>query len=118
MEAAAVADAPRSPVPLEPGSPLAVIAFAPGSTALAAEAEPALRRAAAEAAGGAGSGARLLRVVGHGAETALAVDRARAVGLRLMRLGVPADRLRLSAGPEGGAAADEARLFLGAGEGR
>ena len=82
------------------------IAFDPGSATLPAGARPALKQWLSEAND---QGARV-KIVAEGAVPALALDRARAVGLALVQGGLPADRLELSHtdGPGG----DRARVFL------
>jgi outer membrane protein OmpA-like peptidoglycan-associated protein len=82
------------------------IAFDPGSATLPAGARPALKQWLSEAND---QGARV-KIVAEGAAPALALDRARAVGLALVQGGLPADRLELSHtdGPGG----DRARVFL------
>jgi outer membrane protein OmpA-like peptidoglycan-associated protein len=82
------------------------IAFDPGSATLPAGARPVLKQWLSEANA---QGARV-RIVADGAAPALALDRARAVGLALVQGGLPADRLELSHtdGPGG----DRARVFL------
>jgi outer membrane protein OmpA-like peptidoglycan-associated protein len=55
-----------------------------------------------------------IRIVGEAAAPALALDRARAVGLALVQGGVPADRLELTLAH--GGSGDQARLFLAAPE--
>ena len=55
-----------------------------------------------------------IRIVGEAAAPALALDRARAVGLALVQGGVAADRLELTLAH--GGSGDQARLFLAAPE--
>ncbi|MGH6900493.1 MAG: hypothetical protein ACREJ5_28750, partial [Geminicoccaceae bacterium] len=85
---------------------LGSIAFGPGSAALPPDARARLEHLLGEAKAG---GARI-KIVGEAAAPALALDRARAVGLALVRGGLPADRLELSLARD--AAGDRARLFL------
>ena len=89
-----------------------VIAFAPGSAALPHRALAKLASFMAEASA---DGARIT-VLGEGSPPALAIDRARAVGQALVRLGASADRLRMAAAETG--AGDRARLVLAAPDGR
>lgn len=85
---------------------LGSIAFAPGSATLPPDAAVRLERFLAEVKA---PDARI-RVVGEAAAPALALDRALAVGLALVRRGVPANRLELTLAQ--GAAGDQARLSL------
>jgi outer membrane protein OmpA-like peptidoglycan-associated protein len=82
------------------------ITFGPGSATLPPEAQDRLMQilGAAEA-----QGARV-KIVGEAEAPALALDRARAVGLALVQQGLPADRLEMTLA--GGGAGDQARLFL------
>jgi outer membrane protein OmpA-like peptidoglycan-associated protein len=82
------------------------IAFGPGSAALPPDAPTRLERLLGEANA---QGARV-KIVGEAAAPALALDRARAVGLALVQRGLPADRLEMTLAA--GAAGDRARLFL------
>ena len=82
------------------------IAFGPGSAALPPDAPTRLERLLDEANA---QGARV-KIVGEAAAPALALDRARAVGLALVQRGLPADRLEMTLAA--GAAGDRARLFL------
>jgi outer membrane protein OmpA-like peptidoglycan-associated protein len=63
---------------------------------------------------GAEAPAARIRIVGEAAAPALALDRARAVGLALVQGGVAADRLELTLAH--GGSGDQARLFLAAPE--
>ena len=81
------------------------IAFDPGSATLPAGAGPVLKQWLSEAND---QGARV-KIVAEGAAPALALDRARAVGLALVQGGLPADRLELRHADDGG---DRARVFL------
>jgi outer membrane protein OmpA-like peptidoglycan-associated protein len=85
---------------------LASIAFGPGSAALPPDASARLERLLGEANA---QGARV-KIVGEADAPALALDRARAVGLALVRGGLPADRLEMTLAHD--AAGDRARLFL------
>jgi outer membrane protein OmpA-like peptidoglycan-associated protein len=89
-----------------------VIAFPPGSAALAHRALAKLASFLAEA----GADEAPITVLGEGSPPALAIDRARAVGQALVRLGASADRLRMAAAETG--AGDRARLVLAAPGGR
>jgi outer membrane protein OmpA-like peptidoglycan-associated protein len=82
------------------------IAFGPGSAALPPDAQRRLERLLDEANA---QGARV-KIVGEAAAPALALDRARAIGLALVQRGLPADRLEMTLAA--GAAGDRARLFL------
>ena len=84
------------------------IAFGPGSAALPPDAPTRLERLLDEANA---QGARV-KIVGEAAAPALALDRARAIGLALVQRGLPADRLEMTLAA--GAAGDRARLFLAA----
>ena len=85
---------------------LASIAFGPGSAALPPDASARLERLLGEANA---QGARV-KIVGEADAPALALDRARAVGLALVQGGLPADRLEMTLAHDG--AGDRARLFL------
>jgi hypothetical protein len=85
-----------------------VIAFARGSAALPQGAVPKLERFLTEA----GAGDAPITVLGEGSPPALAIDRARAVGQALVRLGASAERLRIAMATDG--AGDRARLMLAA----
>jgi outer membrane protein OmpA-like peptidoglycan-associated protein len=85
-----------------------VIAFARGSAALPPGAVPRLERFLAEASADDAS----ITVLGEGSPPALAIDRARAVGQALVRLGASAERLRITMATDG--AGDRARLMLAA----
>jgi outer membrane protein OmpA-like peptidoglycan-associated protein len=87
-------------------TPLTSVAFGPGSAALPPDEQARLERFLGEANA---AGARV-RVVGEAAAPALALDRARAVGLALVQGGLPADRLEMTLAHDG--AGDRARLFL------
>jgi outer membrane protein OmpA-like peptidoglycan-associated protein len=89
-----------------------VIAFARGSAALPPGAVPKLERLLAEASA---EQARIT-VLGEGSPPSLAIDRARAVGQALVRLGASADRLRITMATNG--AGDRARLVLAGSSGR
>jgi hypothetical protein len=91
----------------EDAVPLGSIAFEPGSAALPAAALPVL----AEWLAVADAHSDRVRVVGEAPAPGLALDRARTVGLALMRGGLSAARLELSHAEGGG---DRARLFLAA----
>jgi outer membrane protein OmpA-like peptidoglycan-associated protein len=82
------------------------IAFGPGSAALPPDAQRRLERLLDEANA---QGARV-RIVGEAAAPALALNRARAIGLALVQRGLPADRLEMTLAA--GVAGDRARLFL------
>jgi outer membrane protein OmpA-like peptidoglycan-associated protein len=82
------------------------IAFGPGSAALPPDAQRRLERLLDQANA---QGARV-RIVGEAAAPALALDRARAIGLALVQRGLPPDRLEMTLAA--GAAGDRARLFL------
>ena len=94
----------------DPAGPPDTIDFAPGSATLAADAATRLERflAAAKAPD------VRIRVVGEADTPALALDRALAVGLALVRGGVPADRLELTLASD--AAGDQVRLSAVASE--
>ena len=92
---------------LTPDPDPAVIAFAPGSATLPPPAVPKLERFLAEA----GPEGGRITVLGEGSPPALAIDRARAVGQALVRLGASADRLRISMATDG--TGDRARLVAG-----
>jgi hypothetical protein len=87
---------------------LGSIAFSPGSAMLPPDAGPRLEQLLVETKA---PDARI-KIVGEAAWPALALDRARAVGLALVRSGMPADRLELTLAR--GASGDRARLFLAA----
>jgi outer membrane protein OmpA-like peptidoglycan-associated protein len=89
-----------------PAPAAAAIAFAPGSATLPPDADARLERFLAEVKA---PDARI-RVVGAAATPALALDRALAVGLALVRRGIPADRLDMTLAQD--AASDQARLSL------
>jgi outer membrane protein OmpA-like peptidoglycan-associated protein len=89
-----------------------VIAFAPGSAALPHRALAKLASFMAEVS----ADQTRITVLGEGSPPALAIDRARAVGQALVRLGASADRLRMAAADTG--AGDRARLVLAAPGGR
>jgi hypothetical protein len=89
---------------------LGSIPFRPESAMLTPDAVVLL----AEFLNGAEAPAARIRIVGEAAAPALALDRARAVGLALVRGGVPADRLELTLAH--GGSGDQARLFLAAPE--
>ena len=88
------------------GTAVGSIAFGPGSAALPPDAKARLDQVLGEANA---QGARV-KIVGEGAAPALALDRARAVGLALVRGGLSADRLEMTLAQD--AAGDRARLFL------
>ena len=90
----------------EPALAVGSIAFDPGSATLPAGARPVLEQWLGEANA---QGARV-KIVAEAAAPALALDRARAIGLALVQGGLPADRLELSYADAGGG--DRARLFL------
>ncbi|MGH6903723.1 MAG: hypothetical protein ACREIR_13395 [Geminicoccaceae bacterium] len=87
---------------------LVSIAFGPGSAALPPDASARLERLLGAANA---QGARV-KIVGEADAPALALDRARAVGLALVQGGLPADRLEMTLAHD--AAGDRARLFLAA----
>jgi outer membrane protein OmpA-like peptidoglycan-associated protein len=88
------------------GAALGAVAFGPGSAALSPDARARLEQILGEANA---RGARV-RIVGEGAAPALALDRARAVGLALVQGGLPPERLEMTLAYD--AAGDRARLFL------
>jgi hypothetical protein len=92
------------------GAALGSIPFRPESAMLTPDAVVLL----AEFLNGAEAPAARIRIVGEAAAPALALDRARAVGLALVQGGVPADRLELTLAH--GGSGDQARLFLAAPE--
>jgi outer membrane protein OmpA-like peptidoglycan-associated protein len=92
----------------DPEMALVSVAFGPGSAALPPDEQARLERLLGEAKA---RGARV-RIVGEAAAPALALDRARAVGLALVQGGLPADRLEMTLAQDG--AGDRARLFLAA----
>jgi hypothetical protein len=100
-------DAPSSP---DRAAPLGSIPFHPKSAMLTPDAVVLL----AEFLNAAAEPAARIRIVGEGAAPALALDRARAVGLALVQGGVAADRLELTLAQ--GGSGDQARLFLAAPE--
>ena len=85
-----------------------MIAFARGSAALPPGAVPKLERFLAAAS----ADDAPITVLGEGSPPALAIDRARAVGQALVRLGASAERLRITMATDG--AGDRARLRLAA----
>jgi outer membrane protein OmpA-like peptidoglycan-associated protein len=87
---------------------LVSIAFGPGSAALSPDASARLE-SLLDAANARGA---LVKIVGEADAPALALDRARAVGLALVQGGLPADRLEMTLAHD--AAGDRARLFLAA----
>jgi outer membrane protein OmpA-like peptidoglycan-associated protein len=92
--------------PDDPEPALTSVAFVPGSAALTPDEQARLERFLGEANA---RGARV-KIVGEAAAPALALDRARAVGLALVQGGLPADRLEMTLAHDG--AGDRARLFL------
>jgi outer membrane protein OmpA-like peptidoglycan-associated protein len=88
------------------GTAVGTIAFGPGSAALPSDAKARLEQVLGEANA---QGARV-KIVGEAAAPALALDRAKAVGLALVRGGLSADRLEMTLAHD--AAGDRARLFL------
>jgi hypothetical protein len=88
-----------------------VIAFARGSAALPQGAVPKLERFLAEAS----VKDAPITVLGEGSPPALAIDRARAVGQALVRLGASAERLRITMATDG--AGDRARFMLASPDG-
>jgi outer membrane protein OmpA-like peptidoglycan-associated protein len=88
------------------GAALGSIAFGPDSAALSPEAKAWLQ----QILGATDAEAARVKVVGEGAAPALALDRARAVGVALVEYGLPADRLEMTLAED--AAGDRARLFL------
>ena len=88
------------------GTAIGTIAFGPGSAALPADAKARLGQVLGEANA---QGARV-KIVGEGAAPALALDRAKAVGLALVQGGLSADRLEMTLARD--AAGDRAQLFL------
>jgi outer membrane protein OmpA-like peptidoglycan-associated protein len=100
-------DAPSS---RDRAAPLGSIPFHPKSAMLTPDAVVLL----AEFLNAAAEPAARIRIVGEGAAPALALDRARAVGLALVQGGVAADRLELTLAQ--GGSGDQARLFLAAPE--
>jgi len=97
---------PRVAAAIVAGVPAASIGFAPHSAELPAGAgaklEQVLARAKAEGA--------MIRILGEARVPALALDRARAVGLALVRLGAGATDLEMTLAPD--ATGDQARLLL------
>jgi hypothetical protein len=91
----------------EPALAVGSIAFDPGSATLPAGARPVLKQWLGEANA---QGAARVKIVAEAAAPALALDRARAIGLALVQGGLSADRLELNHadGPGG----DRARVFL------
>ena len=85
---------------------LASIAFGPGSAALPPDASARLKRLLGEA----NAQEARVKIVGEADAPALALDRARAVGLALVQGGLPADRLDMTLAHDG--AGDRAQLFL------
>ena len=73
-----------------------LVAFAPGSAHLAMAAEPELARLLADAQ----RDGLLIDIIGEAKEPALALDRARAVALALIKLGAGTERLRIGSDPE------------------
>jgi outer membrane protein OmpA-like peptidoglycan-associated protein len=86
---------------------LVSIAFGPGSAALPPDASARLERLL----GAANARGAEVKIVGEADAPALALDRARAVGLALVQGGLPADRLEMTLAHD--SAGDRARLFLG-----
>jgi hypothetical protein len=86
--------------------PAARIPFAPNSAELPAGAGAQLEQVLALAK----SQGAVIRILGEASVPALALDRARAVGLALVRLGAGAGDLEMSLAP--GARGDQARLLL------
>jgi outer membrane protein OmpA-like peptidoglycan-associated protein len=86
---------------------LASIAFGSGSAALPPDASARLKRLLGEA----NAQEARVKIVGEADAPALALDRARAVGLALVEGGLPADRLEMTLAHDG--AGDRAHLFLG-----
>jgi hypothetical protein len=85
---------------------LASIPFGPGSAALPPDASAGLGRLLDEA----NAQEARVKIVGEADAPALALDRARAVGLALVQGGLPADRLEMTLAHDG--AGDRAHLFL------
>jgi hypothetical protein len=88
------------------GMPAVQIDFAPRSDALPAGAGAQLAQVLAQA----NAQQAVIRILGEAEEPALALDRARAVGLALVGLGARASDLELTLSPD--ARADQARLLL------
>jgi outer membrane protein OmpA-like peptidoglycan-associated protein len=87
-------------------TPLDMIAFSPGSAALPTDATERLEQLVAEAKGRSVA----IKVVAEGPSQALALDRARAVGLALVRAGVSAGQVEVR--PVGDAQGNRAGVFL------
>jgi hypothetical protein len=82
------------------------VAFAPGSAELPAGVDSQLEQVLASAQ----SKGDLIRIVGEADAPALALDRARAVAIALVRLGARAGDIKMTLAP--GASGDQARLLL------
>ncbi len=88
------------------GTPAGRVAFAPGSAELPVGISPQLEQVLATAR----TRGALIRIVGEADATALALDRARAVAIALVRLGARAGDLDMRLDPH--ATGDQARLLL------
>lgn len=104
--------APRAAEVAAASVPAGHIAFAPNSAELPADAIAQLEQVLAEAK----SQGAVIRILGEASVPALALDRARAVGLALVRLGAGASDLEMTLAP--GASGDQARLLLAGAGGR
>jgi hypothetical protein len=118
---AAAGNAGTSPLPAaavvsaEPRAasvPAGQIAFAPVSAELPTDASAQLEEVLARAK----SQGAVIRILGEASVPALALDRARAVGIALVRLGAGASDLEMTLAP--GASGDQARLLLAGPEAR